>query len=259
MTIPVSARPKKPRSLLRRPDPDAKARLFCFPYSGCGASMYQRWPRTFAQVDVCLVQPPGRQNRIREPHYETYEALAAGLIEDLLPYLDRPFAFFGHCGGALPGVELTRQLQAAGLPLPTRLFISSQVAPNDGPYGRLLTMGSDALRDELAMIVTNLGGSPTDALIDLGLDLLVNDLAANNRYEFTAPVRLSCGVTAIGWSTDTEIPMNLMDGWRQTSDDCRHVLLDGSHFTFLDAPAALLNELARGLGVDTGTRSTEPV
>jgi surfactin synthase thioesterase subunit len=245
---------KKPRWLLRQPDPEAAARLFCFPYSGSGATMYERWPRYLGDVEVCRIQPPGRQNRIREPHYETYQRLAEGMVELLEPYLDRPFAFFGHCSGALPGVEVTRQLAAAGLPLPRRVFVSAQVAPHDGPYGRLLELDRAGLRDELADILVRMGGQPSDAVLDLGLDLLIKDVEANKRYIVPAPLDLPCGITAIGWSEDTEIPPELMGGWRALSSNYRYVLLDGAHFDFLDAPPALLAELARDL--DTG--ATEP-
>lgn len=247
----VNSPVKRSRWLLRQPDPEAGARLFCFPYSGCGATMYDRWPRRVGDVDICLVQPPGRQNRIREPHYETYEQLAAGLIEFLSPHLDRPFAFFGHCSGALPGVEVTRQLAAAGLPLPRRLFVSAQVAPHDGPYGRLLELGRDELRDELATIIVNLGGQPSGALLNLGLDLLVKDIEANKRYVVPEPLDLPCGITAIGWSEDQVIPMRLMGGWRASSADCRDVLLDGGHFEFLGAPPALLAQIAKDLEAAT--------
>jgi surfactin synthase thioesterase subunit len=243
---------KKSRWLLRQPGPDAGVRLFCFPYSGSGATMYDRWPRRFGEVEVCPIQPPGRQNRIREPHYETYEQLAAALIEHLSLYLDKPFGFFGHCSGALPGVEVTRQLAAAGLPLPRRVFVSAQVAPHDGPYGRLLALGREELRGELANLIVNLGGQPTDALLDLGLDLLVKDVGANQRYVVPGPLDLPCGITAIGWSDDREIPVQLMGGWQSTSADCRDVLLDGGHFDFLAAPPALLAEIARDLEADAG-------
>jgi surfactin synthase thioesterase subunit len=241
----VDSPTRKSRWLLRQPDPDAGVRLFCFPYSGSGATMYERWPRRFGDVEVCLVQPPGRQNRIREPHFETYESLAAELIEFLAPYLDRPFAFFGHCSGALPGVEVSRQLAAAGLPLPRRLFVSAQVAPH---------------------IIVNMGGQPSDTLLDLGLDLLVKDVEANKRYTVPGPLDLPCGITVIGWSDDREIPVRLMDGWRASAADCRYVLLDGGHFAFLAAPPALLAEIARDLdastdvarGQDGGTGGGEP-
>jgi surfactin synthase thioesterase subunit len=209
--------------------------------------MYGSWPRWIGGIEVCLIQPPARQNRIREPHYETYETLAAGLVEYLPPYLDKPFAFFGHCGGALPGVELTRALAAAGLPLPRRVFVSSQVAPHDGPYGRLLDLDRNGLGAELAKIIVSMGGEPIGELIDMGLNLLVQDIEANKRYIVAEPFQLPTGITAIGWSEDPEIPMDLMDGWKETSTDCRYTLLDGGHFEFLGAPAALLAEFEHDL------------
>jgi surfactin synthase thioesterase subunit len=249
--------PRGLRWLLRRPSANAGARLFCFPHSGCGASMYHRWPRWIGSVEICLIQPPARENRIREPHYETYEALASALVDFLPPYLDRPFAFFGHCGGALPGVELTYQLHTRGLPVPQRVFVSSQVAPHHGPYGRFLTLGTDDLADELRQLISSMGGHPTPAFVRMGLDLLNKDLEANRRYQPDGLRHLPCGITAIGWTEDREIPMPLMEGWRDLSSACRFVLLDGAHYAFLRAPPALLAEIARDLGPDTHAISGE--
>lgn len=231
------------------------ARLFCFPYSGCGASMYHRWPRRIGGIDICLIQPPARENRIREPHYTTYGELARALIDYLPPYLDRPFGFFGHCGGALPGVELTLQLEAAGLPVPQRVFISSQVAPHHGPAGRFLTLGRDELAEELRRLITSLGGTPAPQLIELGLDLLVADIEANRQYRVPGPQRLPCGITVLGWTGDREIPMERMDGWSELTSDCRYVLLEGGHYAFLEAPAALLAEFERDLTNGAGDQT----
>ena len=53
------------------PRPDAAIRLFCFPYAGGGAAFYRNWSSELApQVDVCPVQLPGRETRMREPAYE---------------------------------------------------------------------------------------------------------------------------------------------------------------------------------------------
>lgn len=241
---------KAPRWLLHRPSPDAEARLFCFPHSGCGASMYHRWPRKIGRIEVCLIQPPGRETRIREPHYGTYEAMAAALVEYLPSWLDRPFGFFGHCGGALPGVELTHQLVAAGLPAPRRVFVSSQVAPHDGPYGRFLALNAAELADELRKLIVSLGGKPAPKLVEMGVELLQLDLEANRRYRPHELRHMPCGITAIGWTEDAEIPMPLMEGWRALSADCRFALLAGKHYDFLGAPRALLDELERDLSPD---------
>jgi len=207
--------------------------------------MYHQWPRRIGHIEVCPIQPPARENRIREPHYASYEALAAVLVEFLPRYLDRPFAFFGHCGGALPGVELTYQLHQAGLPLPDRLFVSAQVAPHHGPYGRFLGLGLDELAKELRELIIGSGRDPRPGLVQMSLDVLSQDLEANRRYRPEGLRKLPCGVTVIGWSEDPEIPMHKMQGWREISASCRYALLEGRHYDFLAAPPALLAEIER--------------
>jgi surfactin synthase thioesterase subunit len=256
--FPDRPRPARSKWLLRTPG-DAPARLFCFPYSGTGASMYQRWPRRIGPVEVCPLQPPGRENRIGEEHYGTYQALTDSLLAILPPYLDRPFAFFGHCGGALPGVEATLRLAAAGLPTPARVFVSSQVAPHDGPYGRFLGLTEKELTSELEKLIVQLGGRPSPSLIELSLEVLGNDIDANRRYHYASPPRLSSGITVIGWSHDREVPPDVMGGWSACSDDVRYVTLPGEHYDFLFAPPALFDEIAydmeRALTTGQGRRS----
>lgn len=212
--------------------------------------MYHRWPRRLGDLDICFVQPPARESRIREPHFGTYPQFARQVI-DALPdgLLDTPFGFFGHCGGALFGVELARQLAAEGLPVPRRLFVSSQVAPQDGPAGRFLDLDGDGLAEELRRLTVSLGGTPAPELIRLGLGLLTADLEANREYRFDHTPTLKCGVTAIGWTGDHEIPPATMSGWNDVTDDCRTVLVEGGHHAFLDAPPALLQVFEQDLTV----------
>ncbi len=209
--------------------------------------MYHRWPRRIGPIDVCFVQPPGRESRIRDPHFQTYEAFAQSIIETETDVFDVPFGLFGHCGGALYGVELARQLHAAGRPMPRRLFISSQVAPQDGPAGRFLDLDREGLAEELRRLTVSLGGQPSPQLIEMGLDLLIADLEANRQYKVAQTPSLACGVTALGWADDHEIPVASMSGWRDTTADCRQVTLDGGHHTFLEGPATLLAEFERDL------------
>lgn len=233
--------------LLRRPDNAAACRIFCFPYSGVGASMYARWPSRVGPAEVCPVQPPGRENRLGEPHFGTFEDFAEQLVPQLAPYLDRPFAFFGHCSSALAGFVTATRLVRAGLPAPSRLFVSSQVAPHEPPYGRFLAMDDDELTGELAALTRSMGGEPRADLLELGLSVMKADIAAHKGYQLPAPQRLPGGVTVIGWDSDDEVRPELMAGWREYSDDVRFITLHGSHHTFLTAPLALVAELARDM------------
>jgi surfactin synthase thioesterase subunit len=235
--------------LLREPTQEAPARLFCFPYSGVGASMYNRWPRQLGPAEVCPVQLPGRENRIREPHYGTYEELAERLVEALPPYLDRPFAFFGHCGGALPAFATAVRLAELDLPVPACLFVSSQVAPHDGPFGRFLGMSDAELTVELTRLVVAMGGRAHPDMLELGLSVLRADVAANRAYHLAAPVVLPSVVHTLGWTDDREIRPEQMTGWSRYAHPGRFRcdVLPGTHYAFLAAPAELVDVLTAGL------------
>ena len=97
----------KPWILGPPPDPSARLRLFCFPYAGGGASVFHGWgPSLPAGVAVYPVQPPGRENRLREPAYTAVGPLVEAAATALRPLLRPPFALFGHSLGALVAFEL---------------------------------------------------------------------------------------------------------------------------------------------------------
>lgn len=241
---PPKARP--PRWFLHRPGGTAAARLFCLPYSGCGASMYRQWPTMLDGLEICAIQLPGRENRLRERPHETYQALAADVIEAIEPFLDRPFGFFGHCGSALSSYEIAVQLARRGGPLPTCIFVSSQVAPQDGPYGIYLDMDDDELAVEVGRLIRLMGGDPRDDLVEVCTEVMRADVDANARYLMAQPYRLPCRVSAIGWKDDVNVPAKLMTGWSECGQTVFR-MLDGDHFSFLAAPADFRAVLLRDM------------
>lgn len=244
---PMMRRPDgaAPNWFLREPRKDVSARVFCLPYSGCGATMYRRWPLVRDGVEFCAVQLPGRENRMREPSFESYEELAVDLSEGLRPYLNVPFALFGHCSSALAAFETAVRLCETGI-APARLFVSSEVAPQDGPYGYFLELEDQELSRELADLLIGMGGKPHTGLVELMLDVLRRDVNVNKRYVKPDPPRLPCPITAIGWKDDTDIEPRQMTGWSRCGQT-ELVLLNGGHYEFVEAPDALLDVLVRGV------------
>lgn len=210
--------------------------------------MFNQWPRWIEGVEICPVQLPARENRIREPHFGTFQALAAELAASLVPYLDRPFVFFGHCAGALPAFETARRLAELEAPAPRRLVVSAQVAPHDCPHDRFLELTDAELADELAQLMIARGGQPHPTLIELTLAVLHQDLAANKVYHLDRPAPLTVGITTLHWRQDTEVTLAELQGWRHYSTDVRFAVLDGGHYGFLSAPSALMSELADAAG-----------
>ncbi|MFE9812668.1 thioesterase II family protein [Streptomyces sp. NPDC005227] len=222
------------------------ARLFCFPFSGSGASAFSAWPSTIDGTEVCPLQFPGRENRLAHPHYGTYENLAAALVEPLTPLLDTPFAFFGHCAGALPAYESVLLLAELGLPTPQCLYVSGQRAPHEAARDRMLCLTEDELRAELETFLRGRGIEPRPDMIDMGMFVLLRDHAAAGAYRRTEPARVDCPVVVLHWREDDDVSLEDLQGWRQYADSVEIRVLEGGHYDFMDAPQELLTTLARG-------------
>lgn len=215
------------------------AQIFSFPYAGTGASVFSAWPAAIGDVEVCPLQFPGRENRLAEPHYGSYENLAASLAESLAPRLDRPFAFFGHCAGALPAFETTVRLAELGRPQPDCLFVSGQAAPHDPAHDPMLSMSESELRAELESVVRSRGIEPRPDMIDVGLAVLLCDLAAAREYRRMEPVAVRCPIVVLHWQGDSEVSLDQLQGWRQYSDSVDFRVVGGGHHDFANAPDEL--------------------
>ncbi|MCD9112969.1 type I polyketide synthase [Bradyrhizobium japonicum] len=85
-----------------QPNPNAKARLFCFPYAGGGLASFRTLARSLSDhIELVAVEAPGRGTRINETAVGDLDTFVRQLMPELLESLDRPSAFFGHCLGGL--------------------------------------------------------------------------------------------------------------------------------------------------------------
>jgi len=101
MSSNIKRQPNPPVAELRL-RPHARIRLFCFPYAGGSSQIFRNWSDSLSQeIEVCLLQLPGRGNRIQEPAHTGLDALVQDIFEGIIPYLSKPFAFFGHSMGGV--------------------------------------------------------------------------------------------------------------------------------------------------------------
>jgi surfactin synthase thioesterase subunit len=238
------------RWLLRAPPDDTERLLFAFPYAGVGASSYRGWPRVVAGAGVCALQPPGRENRMREAPHRSHAAFAADLVDELVHHIDRPFAFIGHCGAVPYALETILLLRQRGLPLPERLFASSWGAPHRGLYGRLNIVDLERvdLVEEIQALFGRAGAPMRTDLAELLAQVLRVDLEVQRTYRYDVSRRLPVPVTVVAWTRDDVVPpKELEGGWEECADVTREVL-DGEHLDFWDCPPALQGVIARGLG-----------
>ncbi|MET8372163.1 thioesterase II family protein [Micromonospora sp. DT68] len=232
--------------LQRAPSPSVQGRVFCVPHAGCGTSVFRNWPQERAGIEFLAVELPGRLTRFSDPMPKTFQDLAAEMIEGLAPYLDVPFAFFGHCWSALIAYEATVALERSGGPRPAGLYVSSLMAPQDEVIGRLMTMNEAQLAEELGKTVRDMGSSPHPELVAIYADILRSDLDMSRHYIASDPGPLSCPISAFGWSDDSEVTPDQMTGWAECGETTLRVL-PGEHNRIVDAPPELLDHLCSGL------------
>ena len=178
--------------------------------------------------------------RFEEPVFDRMAPLVAALTGEPLPYLDRPFAFFGHSMGAIVIFEVARRLRRAGLVSPRHLFVSGCRAPHVHDPRRPMHDLNDV---ELIEELRRMNGVPAEVLADARLmDLIVPamraDLSVSETYSYSAEPALSCPITAFGGLSDPKVLIEEMTPWRdQTSVAFALHMLPGDHFFLNQAEA----------------------
>ncbi len=235
---------------ISQPKPHARVRLFCLPYAGGAASIYRAWHQHLpADVEICTVQLPGRENRIRERPFTNLVELVQALLPALLPALDKPFALFGHSMGALIAYELAQQLQQHGR-TPTHLLISGRRAPVlPDPEALLHTLPSDAaFLNELQRRYNNLPAVIFEdtELRELFMPLLRADFTLVETYQYAEQPALPCPLVALGGAADPRASPAELRAWQaltQASFTLR--VFQGDHFYFNQQPLPLLQTIAQ--------------
>lgn len=221
-----------------------RCRLFCFPYAGGGASVYRNWANDLAApVEVCAIQLPGREWRHSEPPIRRVAHALDLLLPVLRPYLDLPFAFFGHSMGALLAYEIARRLSATRGPMPHCLFVSGHRAPHLPPRQRLWHTLPE---DELVAKLKTLNGTPSEVfehqdLLDLVLPIVRADLELVETYVALPGARLTCKLVALAGDADPDVPEPELQAWQTVTDgDFKAIVFGGDHFYLNTARRSVL-------------------
>lgn len=236
-----------------RPVPEPDLRLFCFAYAGGGASAFRTWPDGLpGGVELCAVQLPGHESRLREDAHRRVGPLVSALAEVIGPQLDRPFAFFGHSMGALIAFELARELRRRSMPQPVRLSPAAFRAPQlPNPNIRI-----HHLPEEMLTVVLRREGVPEQVLQNAELmaallPTLRADFELCDTYSHRPEAPLGYPLSIFGGVDDVRVPPPDLQGWRDhTTAGSSVSLLPGSHFFLHTAQDALLAAVAQDLETD---------
>ncbi|MET7802227.1 thioesterase II family protein [Streptomyces decoyicus] len=231
-----------PARWLLRPIPEsADSAVLCFPCSGVGASSYRQWPRQVADMHVVPLQPPGRENRLREPKPETHKEFADSLCDALPRLKGRPFGFFGHCGAVPYMLETIFELEARDQPRPSWMVASAWGAPHLGLYGALnfVDLESHDFEAEVLTMSARLGLELPPELVGMAASLLTFDQSVQRGYSYPTGRKVPLPVAVVGWSGDDIVPPHVtLPRWQEVATVLSFVL-DGTHHEYLNCPPSL--------------------
>jgi medium-chain acyl-[acyl-carrier-protein] hydrolase len=210
--------------------------------------MYRLWSQHLPpQVEVCPIQLPGRENRIKEQPFTQIAPLLRALIPALRPYLDVPFQIFGHSMGTLLSFELVRELRRQGLPQPTHLFVSGCRAPQ---VLRTKEATYSLPNDEFLDSIKAMGGTPeavlqNQELMELLLPVLRADFEIVETYEYHSEPPLSIPIAVFGGREDREVPQRELEPWQQQTTRAYTLnMFPGGHFYLHPHQKELLQTIA---------------
>lgn len=215
--------------------------VYCAPAAGTGAqsflASFARWP---LRANLRVVQLPGREDRMGEPHLADLTEMADLVAEAVAADGADDYALFGHSFGALVMLETARRLEHRRRP-PALLAVAACAPPH------LPTRGFDGMDSaQIAEAFQDLGrmdfsGPLGEKLAALVLPALTADCRAFSKY-LAAPDTRPVGVPILAMSgtLDAAIPAEKAAAWRHyTRAGFTALEFGGGHFFPLESDLPL--------------------
>lgn len=223
-----------------------KIKLFCLPYAGGAANIYDQWNKNLSkEIELCPIDLAGRGNRIIEKPYENLEAAVNdifNIIKDDISEFD--YAVFGHSMGALLAYELVQKILSFGKKAPLHVFFSGRKPvhiPKTGKhYSNMNTL-------EFKEAVLSLGVTPREIfensdLNEIFIPILRSDFSiAETFVERPKIVPLKFDISIL-IGKDEKITSEEAEQWKlHTTEKCSIYYIEGGHFFLLNKQQAVID------------------
>jgi acyl transferase domain-containing protein/surfactin synthase thioesterase subunit len=254
-----------------------RLRLFCFPFAGGGSAVYRGWAQSIdPAIEVVAIEPPGRLGRITETPVADMDAFVGQVVSEMAGLLDRPFAMFGHCLGALTMYETARRLMHTRSAKPEHLFASGARPPDriadlgrfeQRVMGDLLNLAEYRIglpayaqpEDVFAQLIRHFNIQATEQLIQdpelrrLMLPVVRAEFEMATNYRFVREPPWNIPITCFAAKGDPYVSREHALGWGRFTNSHLHVYIrEGGHFAVVDDTrfihAVINRELVAGPG-----------
>lgn len=230
----------------RQPNKNARLRLFCFHHLGGSASTYRNWSKKLpSEIEVCAIQLPGRENFTLTKPITNFVQMTQKLVEALIPYLDKPFAFYGHSMGALIAFEIAYLLQKQYELEPVHLFVGGLWAPHTATsaFKREFCLEEILNFLEIPQILRN-----NKKFMDKLMPIFRADFQLLESYTYSLKEPLNCPIFAFGGMQDSLVSKDELSQWCQYTYNLFTLeMLAGQHMFLIKSQASLLKAISQKL------------
>lgn len=212
-----------------------KIKLFCFPYAGGSATMFEKWrPYLSPQIELRPIELAGRGRRMHDSFYSNVSEVVEDIIQQIKSELGQPYALLGHSMGALLAFELGKKISQTPMLQPIHFFFSGKGAPHviRGDKKVYHSMQKEDFKKE----VLALGGTPPEffdhiELLELFLPLLKNDFKIVETYIPTRILKPFAQDITVLLGKEDDLTQEQCEEWAlHTQGKCNTHYFEGGHF-----------------------------
>ncbi|PIL21467.1 hypothetical protein P775_04085 [Puniceibacterium antarcticum] len=196
-------------------------------------------------VELSLVQLPGRGQRMGEDLPTDLEETALAIAAEIYAEATEDFVFFGHSMGAVLALEVVRVATLRQIQVPRLIVVSGSNWPGRHVHEPLHELRDTQLIDRLR----EMGGTPREVLentelMQLVLPILRADFAMLYRYRYRAEAAVKSALHVFAGRNDRHVNTAHLADWMQETQAPGNLhLFDGGHFFVHGQETAILNKL----------------
>lgn len=229
-----------------KPQVNPTARIVCFPYAGSGPSVFNTWAAHLPEdIELVTAHYPGRESRHEEAPYKNLEVLVEALAQEIAPWTDRPFVFFGHSMGGYVAFELGKLLTKRNKPVPEKLYLSAVKPPHYVEEEPLHELDTKAFLKG----VIKLEGIPKECLASSEymmylIPILRADFASCERYRVDPPQATNIPTAVYGGDSDPRVSQDCLDDWlHHCNSHFSQKVFSGGHFYINQHHRQIINNI----------------
>jgi surfactin synthase thioesterase subunit len=220
--------------IIPKPKPNADLKLICFPYAGGGGSVFTSWSKYLPDnIELVIVQAPGKGSHIADTPYDSMEVLIHNLLKEVLVHFKKPYILFGHSLGSRIAFELMNEAYRLYNTLPLHFIASGSSSPHkklrNKPIYNLPT-------EDFIQELKKLNGTPKEVLenrelMDCLLPVIRADFKISDEYLYQGRADFRCPVSVLTGENDLGIPLESAKSWGDffTQEINVHII-PGDHF-----------------------------